>query len=83
MKPKKLFKSMFKPLLLAVMALVGWTTEARTRKRWLVQTRLAGHFADLVAGLPTLQVFVGGEVVKQFQGGKTKAMLIRALEEYL
>lgn len=36
-----------------------------------------------VLGLPTLQVFVGGEVVKSFQGGKTKAALIRALEEYL
>lgn len=45
------------PLIPIFMALVGWTTEARTRKRWLVQTRLAGHFADLVAGLPTLQVF--------------------------
>lgn len=36
-----------------------------------------------ILGLPTIQVFVGGEVVKQFQGGKTKAMLVRALEEYL
>ncbi|WP_415088426.1 thiol reductant ABC exporter subunit CydD [Micropruina sp.] len=45
------------PLIPLFMALVGWTTEARTRKRWRVQTRLAGHFADLVAGLPTLQVF--------------------------
>jgi thioredoxin 1 len=36
-----------------------------------------------ILGLPTLQVFVGGDVVKQFQGGKTKAMLVRALEEYL
>ena len=45
------------PLIPIFMALVGWTTQARTRKRWRVQTRLAGHFADLVAGLPTLQVF--------------------------
>ncbi len=45
------------PLIPIFMALVGWTTEARTRKRWRVQTRLAGHFADLIAGLPTLQVF--------------------------
>lgn len=36
-----------------------------------------------VLGLPTLQIFVGGEVVKQFQGGKTKAALLRAIEEYL
>lgn len=45
------------PLIPVFMALVGWTTEARTRKRWKVQTRLAGHFADLITGLPTLQVF--------------------------
>ncbi len=36
-----------------------------------------------ILGLPTIQVFVGGEVVKQFQGGKTKATLVKALEEYL
>jgi len=36
-----------------------------------------------ILGLPTIQVFVGGEVAKQFQGGKTKATLVRALEEYL
>ncbi len=54
------------PLIPIFMALVGWTTEARTRRRWLVQTRLAGHFADLVAGLPTLQVF--GRARAQAQG---------------
>ena len=31
MKPKKLFKSMFKPLLLAFMALVGWKLWQRYR----------------------------------------------------
>lgn len=45
------------PLIPVFMALVGWTTEARTAKRWRTQQRLARHFADLVAGLPTLQVF--------------------------
>ncbi len=54
------------PLIPLFMALVGWTTEARTRKRWRVQTRLAGHFADLVAGLPTLQVF--GRAKAQAEG---------------
>ena len=48
------------------MALVGWTTEAVTRRRWAVQTRLATHFADLVAGLPTLQVF--GRAKAQAEG---------------
>ena len=45
------------PLIPFFMALVGWTTQARTAKRWALQTRLARHFSDLVAGLPTLQVF--------------------------
>lgn len=45
------------PLIPVFMILVGWTTEARTKRRWAVQQRLARHFADLVAGLPTLQVF--------------------------
>jgi len=54
------------PLIPIFMALVGWTTQARTRKRWRVQTMLAGHFADLVAGLPTLQVF--GRARAQAQG---------------
>lgn len=45
------------PLIPLFMALVGWTTEGRTRQRWRTQQRLAHHFADLVAGLPTLQVF--------------------------
>ena len=45
------------PLIPVFMTLVGWTTEKLTQRRWAAQTRLAGHFADLVAGLPTLQVF--------------------------
>lgn len=45
------------PLIPVFMVLVGWMTSARTRKRWRTQSRLAHHFADLVAGLPTLQVF--------------------------
>lgn len=36
-----------------------------------------------VLGLPTIQIFSGGEVVKSFTGGKTKAALIRAIEEFV
>ena len=36
-----------------------------------------------VLGLPTIQIFQGGEVVKSFTGGKTKAALIRAIEEFI
>lgn len=54
------------PLIPIFMVLIGWTTKARTSKRWRVQTRLAGHFADLIAGLPTLQVF--GRARAQIEG---------------
>lgn len=36
-----------------------------------------------VLSLPTLQVFVDGQVVKSFQGAKTKNQLLKALDEYL
>ena len=45
------------PLIPLFMVLVGWLTQTRVRRRAAVQERLAHHFADLVAGLPTLQVF--------------------------
>lgn len=45
------------PLIPFFMYLVGLNTQARTKKRWALQTRLAKHFSDLVEGLPTLQVF--------------------------
>jgi ATP-binding cassette subfamily C protein CydCD len=45
------------PFIPLLMALVGWTTEKQVTRRWAFQARLASHFADLVTGLPTLQVF--------------------------
>ncbi|WP_446721236.1 thiol reductant ABC exporter subunit CydD [Luteococcus sp. H101] len=45
------------PLIPVFMALIGWTTQQQVARRWRVQTRLANHFADLVTGLATLQVF--------------------------
>jgi len=36
-----------------------------------------------ILGLPTLQLFVGGEVVTSLIGAKSKAALIRALQDYL
>jgi ATP-binding cassette subfamily C protein CydCD len=64
------------PLIPVFMALVGWTTEARTARRWAIQTRLAHHFADLVTGLPTLQVF--GRAKAQAEGLKrTEAAHVR------
>jgi ABC-type transport system involved in cytochrome bd biosynthesis fused ATPase/permease subunit len=45
------------PLIPIFMVLIGWTVSEQIARRFKVQARLANHFADLVAGLPTLQVF--------------------------
>lgn len=45
------------PLIPIFMALIGWRTQASMDKRWAVMNRLARHFGDLIAGLPTLQAF--------------------------
>lgn len=36
-----------------------------------------------IMGLPTLQIFVNGQVVKSMTGGKTKSALIKAIDEVL
>jgi thioredoxin 1 len=36
-----------------------------------------------VLGLPTIQVYVNGELVKAFKGAKPKSVLLGAIEEYL
>ncbi len=45
------------PLIPLFMALVGATTRERMDRQLLALERLAGHFLDVVAGLPTLKVF--------------------------
>ncbi len=45
------------PLIPLFMALVGASTKARMRRQARLLQRLAGHFLDVVAGLPTLKVF--------------------------
>jgi ATP-binding cassette, subfamily C, bacterial CydCD len=45
------------PLIPIFMALVGATTKDRTMARMRSLHKLAGHFLDVVAGLPTLKVF--------------------------
>jgi ATP-binding cassette, subfamily C, bacterial CydCD len=45
------------PLIPLFMTLVGATTRDRTAARMRSLQRLAGHFLDVVAGLPTLKVF--------------------------
>jgi thiol reductant ABC exporter CydD subunit len=45
------------PLVPLFMALVGALTRERTERELLALQRLAGHFLDVVGGLPTLKVF--------------------------
>jgi thiol reductant ABC exporter CydD subunit len=45
------------PLIPLFMALVGATTRDRMERQVRTLERLAGHFLDVVAGLPTLKVF--------------------------
>ncbi|MFZ0249160.1 MAG: thiol reductant ABC exporter subunit CydD [Acidimicrobiales bacterium] len=45
------------PLIPLFMALVGSTTRDRTALRMRSLQRLAGHFLDVMAGLPTLKIF--------------------------
>ena len=46
------------PLIPFFMALVGWATEAQTKKRWRSLSLLSGHFLDVVSGLVTLRAHV-------------------------
>ncbi|WP_308285473.1 ATP-binding cassette domain-containing protein [Actinoplanes hulinensis] len=45
------------PLLPILGALIGWATKARAERRWAADARLAGHFLDVVRGLPTLKMY--------------------------
>lgn len=36
-----------------------------------------------IMGLPTLQIFVNGEVVKSLTGAKSKSALLKALDEFI
>ena len=49
------------PLLPLFAALIGKYTQRATAERWVETTALAGHFADVVAGLPTLVAYGRGE----------------------
>ena len=45
------------PLIPFFMALIGWFTQTQVEKQWVALQRLAGHFLDLIDGLPTLKAF--------------------------
>jgi thiol reductant ABC exporter CydD subunit len=45
------------PLVPVFMVLIGLHTQKRTARQWRSLSRLASHFLDVTAGLPTLKVF--------------------------
>ena len=49
------------PLLPVFAALIGHTTADDTDRRWQALSALAGHFADVMRGLPTLVAYGRGE----------------------
>ncbi|MEO8828226.1 thiol reductant ABC exporter subunit CydD [Lapillicoccus sp.] len=49
------------PLLPLFAALIGRTTREATERRWAAMGSLAGHFLDVVQGLPTLVAYGRGE----------------------
>jgi ATP-binding cassette subfamily C protein CydCD len=51
------------PLVPLFMALVGVTTKRRVQRQYLLLTRLAGHFLDLMRGLTTLTIY--GQAARQ------------------
>jgi ATP-binding cassette subfamily C protein CydCD len=62
------------PLVPLFMALVGLTTQERTKRQWASLQRLGHHFLDVVTGLTTLKIY--GRARRQ------AAVVARVTEEY-
>ena len=70
------------PLLPLFAALIGKYTQRATAERWVETTMLAGHFADVVAGLPTLVAYGrGNHQVEQVRkvGDRHRSATMRTL----
>jgi ATP-binding cassette subfamily C protein CydD len=61
------------PLIPVFAVLVGWHTKAQTRRQWRLLATLAGHFLDVVEGLPTLKVFGRAKAQKEVIAKVTNA----------
>lgn len=78
------------PLIPVFMALIGWTTETATKHSYAVADRLANHFADLIAGLPTLQAFARARAQKrgvelneeQYRGATMRVLYVSFLSAF-
>jgi ATP-binding cassette subfamily C protein CydD len=70
------------PLIPLFAVLVGWHTKARTQRQWRLLATLAGHFLDVVEGLPTLKIFGRARVQEEVIGkvtGEYRATTMSAL----
>jgi ATP-binding cassette, subfamily C, bacterial CydD len=75
------------PLIPLFAVLVGWHTKAATRRQWRVLATLAGHFLDVVEGLPTLKIFgrakaqekVIGEVTNSYRAATMSTLRVAFL----
>jgi ATP-binding cassette subfamily C protein CydD len=61
------------PIIPVFAVLVGWHTKAQTRRQWRLLATLAGHFLDVVEGLPTLKVFGRAKAQEEVIGKVTDA----------
>ena len=70
------------PLIPVFAVLVGWHTKARTQRQWRLLATLAGHFLDVVEGLPTLKIFGRAKAQEEVIGrvtGEYRATTMSAL----
>ena len=75
------------PLIPMFAVLVGWHTKARTQRQWRLLATLAGHFLDVVEGLPTLKIFgraraqeeVIGKVTREYRATTMSALRVAFL----
>jgi thiol reductant ABC exporter CydD subunit len=70
------------PLIPMFAVLVGWHTKARTQRQWRLLATLAGHFLDVVEGLPTLKIFGRARAQEEVIGkvtGEYRATTMSAL----
>jgi ATP-binding cassette subfamily C protein CydD len=60
------------PLIPLFMMLIGWASEALTKRQWLAMTRLGSYFLDTLQGIATL---------KMLGRSKTRASEVRAVSD--
>ena len=79
------------PLIPLFAVLVGWHTKARTQRQWRLLATLAGHFLDVVEGLPTLKIFgrakaqeeVIGKVTGEYRATTMSALRVAFLSAFV